>query len=60
METMKLRKRFKCAPSPENILAIPGGVFNFVSMGHETEGRHALVRISTQGKQRGHSPNLRK
>jgi quercetin dioxygenase-like cupin family protein len=45
METMKLLKGFKSAPSPENTRAIPGGVFNFLSMGHETEGRHSLMRI---------------
>jgi quercetin dioxygenase-like cupin family protein len=45
METMKLLKGFKSAPSSENTRAIPGGVFNFLSMGHETEGRHALMRI---------------
>jgi len=45
METMNLLKGFKSAPSPENTRAIPGGVFNFLSMGHETEGRHALMRI---------------
>ena len=42
---MKLLKGFKSAPSPENTRAIPGGVFNFLSMGHETEGRQALMRI---------------
>ncbi len=42
---MKLLKGFKSAPSPENTRAIPGGVFNFLSMGHETEGRHSLMRI---------------
>ena len=45
METMNLLKGFKNAPSPENTRAIPGGVFNFLAMGHETEGRHALMRI---------------
>jgi quercetin dioxygenase-like cupin family protein len=45
METMKLTKGFKSAPSPENTRAIPGGVFNFLSMGHETEGRQSLMRI---------------
>jgi quercetin dioxygenase-like cupin family protein len=45
METMKLRKGFKSAPSPENTRAIPGGVFNFLSTGQQTEGRHALMRI---------------
>jgi len=42
---MKLLKGFKSAPSSENTRAIPGGVFNFLSMGHETEGRQALMRI---------------
>jgi quercetin dioxygenase-like cupin family protein len=45
MEIMKLLKGFKSAPSPENTRAIPGGVFNFLSMGHDTEGQHALMRI---------------
>jgi quercetin dioxygenase-like cupin family protein len=45
METMKSPKGFKSASSPENTRAIPGGVFNFLSMGHETEGSHALMRI---------------
>src|SRR5690349_16948096 len=45
METMNLLKGFKSAPSPENTRAIPGGVFNFLSMGHETDGGHALMRI---------------
>jgi quercetin dioxygenase-like cupin family protein len=45
METMNLLKGFKSAPSSENTRAIPGGVFNFLSMGSETEGRHALMRI---------------
>jgi quercetin dioxygenase-like cupin family protein len=45
METMKLMKGFKTAPSPGNTRAIPGGVFNFLCMGDETEGRHALMRI---------------
>ena len=42
---MKLLKGFKSAPSSENTRAIPGGVFNFLTMGHDTEGRHALMRI---------------
>ena len=42
---MNLLKGFKIAPSAENTRAIPGGVFNFLSRGHETEGRHALIRI---------------
>jgi quercetin dioxygenase-like cupin family protein len=42
---MKLHKGFKSAPTSENTRAIPGGVFNFLSMGAETEGRHALMRI---------------
>ena len=42
---MNLVKGFKSAPSSENTRAIPGGVFNFLAMGNETEGRHALMRI---------------
>ena len=45
METMQIIRGFKSAPSPENTRAIPGGVFNFLSMGHETNGGHALMRI---------------
>jgi quercetin dioxygenase-like cupin family protein len=45
METIKLTKGFKSTPSPENTRAIPGGVFNFLSMGHETERRQSLMRI---------------
>lgn len=45
MEIMNLLKGYKSAPSPENTRAIPRGVFYFLSMGHETEGGHALMRI---------------
>lgn len=45
METMKLQKGFKSLPSAGNTRAIPGAVFNFLSMGHETDGRQALIRI---------------
>lgn len=42
---MELQKGFKSSPSPGNTRAIPGAVFNFLSMGHQTAGRHALLRI---------------
>jgi quercetin dioxygenase-like cupin family protein len=42
---MELLKGFKGASSPENMRAIPGAVFNFLAMGHETNGRHALIKI---------------
>lgn len=42
---MELLKGFKSAPSSENTRAIPGAVFNFLANGHETEGRHALIKI---------------
>ena len=42
---MDLKKGFKNSPSAENTRAIPGAVFNFLSMGSETEQRHALIRI---------------
>lgn len=45
MKTMQLQQGFKSAPNAENTRAIPGAVFNFLSMGHETEGRQALIRI---------------
>ena len=45
MKNKNLLKGFKSAPSSENTRAIPGGVFNFLSRGDETEGRHALMRI---------------
>ena len=42
---MNLLKPFKTAPSAENTRAIPGGVFNFLTMGSQTDGRHSLIRI---------------
>jgi quercetin dioxygenase-like cupin family protein len=45
MEILNLLKGYKSAPSAENTRAIPGGVFNFLSLGHETGGRHALMRV---------------
>ena len=47
METQKqLLKGFKSAPTPENTRAIPGAVFNFLAKGDDTNGRHALIKIS--------------
>jgi quercetin dioxygenase-like cupin family protein len=43
---MELLRGFKSAPSAENTRAIPGAVFNFLAMGNETSGRHALIKIS--------------
>ena len=43
--TMALQKGFKASPTAENTRAIPGAVFNFLSMGVDTEGRQALIRI---------------
>ena len=45
---MTLLKGFKNSPSPENTRVIPGAVFSFLAMGHETEGRHSLIKISVQ------------
>jgi quercetin dioxygenase-like cupin family protein len=45
---MTLLKGFKSAPSPENTRAIPGAVFNFLARAHETDGRHALIKITVQ------------
>jgi quercetin dioxygenase-like cupin family protein len=45
---MELLKGFKSASSPENTRAIPGAVFNFLAWGHETSGRHALIKIIVQ------------
>jgi quercetin dioxygenase-like cupin family protein len=45
---MELLKGFKSAPSPGNTRAIPGAVFHFLAMGNETNGRHALIKISVQ------------
>lgn len=42
---MELLKGFKSSPTPENTRAIPGAVFNFLAMGNETNGRHALIKI---------------
>lgn len=42
---MELLKDFKSGPSSENTRAIPGAVFNFLAMGSETDGRHALIKI---------------
>ncbi|MGC3944379.1 MAG: cupin domain-containing protein [Chryseolinea sp.] len=44
----ELSRGFKSAPAPENTRAIPGAVFNFLARGNETNGRHALIRISVQ------------
>ena len=45
---MELLKGFKSAPSAENTRAIPGAVFHFLAKGHETDGRHALIKILVQ------------
>ena len=45
---MELLKGFKSSPSPENTRAIPGGVFHFLSMGHETNGNQSLMKITVQ------------
>ena len=42
---MELLKGFKSALSAKNTRAIPGAVFNFLALGHETGGRHALIKI---------------
>ncbi len=42
---MQSQNGFKSSANAENTRAIPGAVFNFLSMGHETEGRQALIRI---------------
>ncbi len=42
---MELLKGFKSSANSENTRAIPGAVFHFLSMGHETEGRHSLIKI---------------
>jgi hypothetical protein len=46
--SMALLKGFKSGPSRDNTRAIPGAVFNFLAMGHETEGRNSLIKISVQ------------
>nr|WP_295934606.1 cupin domain-containing protein [uncultured Dyadobacter sp.] len=45
MKTMQPQNGFKSSATAENTRAIPGAVFNFLSMGRETEGRQALIRI---------------
>jgi len=45
---MELLKGFKSSPSPENTRAIPGAVFHFLSMGHETNGNQSLMKITVQ------------
>jgi quercetin dioxygenase-like cupin family protein len=42
---MELVKGFKSFPTPENTRAIPGAVFHFLAMGHETNNRHSLIKI---------------
>lgn len=50
---MELLKGFKRTASPENTRAIPGAVFHFLAMGHETQGRHSLIKITVS---RGSEP----
>ena len=52
---MELLKGFKSSPSPKNTRAIPGAVFHFLTMAHETEKRHSLMKITVQ---RGAEPPM--
>ena len=45
---MELLKGFKNGSLSDNMRAIPGAVFNFLAKGHETDGRHALIKIFVQ------------
>jgi quercetin dioxygenase-like cupin family protein len=45
---MELLKGFKNGSLSNNMRAIPGAVFNFLAKGHETDGRHALIKILVQ------------
>src|SRR5688572_9312954 len=46
--SMELLKGFKSGQTSENTRAIPGAVFNFLAMGHQTDGQHALIKINVQ------------